>query len=66
MRPGDVQHLHAGRPERRGRAGHRGIDRPGALRAPGGHQDRPAGAQAEPLPGGGAQRGPVEAGDRRP
>jgi hypothetical protein len=31
LRTGDVQHLHAGRPQRRGRAGHRGADRPGFL-----------------------------------
>ena len=66
LRPGDVQHLHAGRPQRRGRAGHRGVDRPGALRAAGDHQYRPGGPEAESLPGGGAQRGPVEPGDRRP
>jgi hypothetical protein len=31
LRTGDVQHLHAGRRQRRGRAGHRGADRPGFL-----------------------------------
>jgi hypothetical protein len=43
LRPGDVQHLHAGAPERRGRAGHRGVDRPGALRTAGDQKYRPVG-----------------------